>query len=106
MNVYRYQQMLSGIDERAKGYARKLIEIASPEAVMVIADHGQLLQSCQRVSHVDQVSFFRAFCKVNSHLPGYIADIEILSSVNHELVDQMEDQIAIHVATLTRAGAA
>ncbi len=106
MDTERYQKIMSNIEARAKDYARKVVEIASPEAVMVIADHGQLLQTGQHVTHVDQVSFFRAFCKVNNHIPGYMADIATLSSVNHELIDQMEDKIAIHVATLTRAGAA
>lgn len=106
MNVYRYQQIMTNIEARAKDYAREVIRIATPEVVQVIADHGQLLQTCQKPTRVDIVSFFRAFRQVNNHLPGYMADMETLSSVNHELVDQMEDQIAIHVAALTRAGAA
>lgn len=106
MNVYRYQQMLSGIDERAKGYAEFIVDYADSQIVESVADYGEILKSYQQETRTDYVTFFLCWREINKLIPGYMADIGILGEHDHELVEKMEQSIAIHVATLTRAGAA
>lgn len=106
MNVYRYQRMLDDIPNRAKSYGDFIVKHADRQIVESVADYGEMLQSGAKESHTDYVTFFLCFRQINKLIPGYMADIGILGEHDHDLVEEMEKSIAIHVATLTRAGAA